>query len=226
MELVVDAHGAKENRNRRRRQRVLRADLRRARLDGRIVAPGWERARLRLHEDHRAPALHVGRRDGDRRQESAREILVDALERDRVLHDLFDASRVEDARLARGHVWRSRAKRREDARTSLSERASSSRALPHGTHALHRSRSFVGPRREATRIERADARTAEDVEAHLPLQRGGDALEHVLDDAYLVRAARRPSREHERDSFFHSPSRLSPLRDTRNWSWPPARSVA
>ena len=58
-------------------------------------------------------------------------------------------------------------------------------------------RGFVGVRREHARVDAAGRGAAKDVDGDVPTDGLRHDLEHVLDDADLVRAARGPAGEHE-----------------------------
>ena len=188
------------------RARGARVMRRGARLDGRIVAPRRELAVAALHEDHGATALDVRRRDGER-VEVARASRFSSMRSNGIERSTtrLDARRVEEAALARGHVAGERrpSRRREHAAARRCARARRGRASSTRRRMRRTARSpVVRPRGEPARVERADRRAAEDVEAEVAPERRRDLVEHVLHDADLVRAARGAAREHEGDALL------------------------
>ena len=132
-------------------------------------------------------------------------VLGDPIEGHRLADDGLDAARIEDASAAPfALVARPLPRSAEQSPGELQHLARrrtddvlEPQARPALREHLAAARGFVGVRREHARVDAAGRGPAKDVDGDVPTNRLRHDLEHVLDDADLVRAACGPTGKHE-----------------------------
>ena len=197
--LTVDEDGRKQERDRRRRQGVARADVGADVGDG-GVARQERRAPVSTIEEHGGPAAgDLRRRHGEPVQPSGADVLGDARKVDRAGDDALQAGRVEDAALAGGgSAAHDAAEQAQDFAGVEADHVTDAELGPLLDDAVGGMVGIVGGGGQAAGIDGPDRRAAQDVQRRRSAELTPQVIEDVLDDADLVGATGRSAGQHER----------------------------
>ena len=205
----------KKNRDRGGGERVLGLEPRRLGDDVRVSCPALDLAFAVLDEDDRATAADLGRGDRDGIDETGGDVHGDSLPRDLVEDEPLERRHVEepgDPLRRAGRLAGLRLGAR--AEPERPERHRDDVAKVHAIDAVELERApdagepraevgLAGVRREEARVDRADARAAQDREPHPPAGERRQLVEEVGQHPGLVGAARTAAGEHEGDARLH-----------------------
>ncbi len=202
---ALDLDGPEQERDRARRERVLRPDVARPHLDERVPAPARERS-ARLDEHDRPPGAEVGRADGERVEVPLAEVAVEPVPVHPPLDDAGERLGPEEVRDPPRHLpqpGRAQLPKHVGGEPGEPERAPVEDVLePERAPDLHERLALVlrtvRARREEAGVHRADRGAADEVDAGLGAERLRELAAEVADDPGLVRAARAAAGEDER----------------------------
>ena len=196
---AVEANGAKQDRDRRRREGMSFVNRSRPRDDRRVEAPARNREPLPLDVDHGFSARDVGRRNGEsvkvRSASMLGVMLAKGIERS-TNRSRPAASRIPLSRGGApgppllGAPQEAATDSEHTAHVALNE-LRELQLRPHVDESLRCAFAFVRIRSEPACVQCADARATKNIEANVAAGRASDFVRDVVDHANFIRTTRR-----------------------------------